>query len=230
MALTQAGRRKEKTYWWLTGPGARGRLVVLTLEVGGGSAKASARARSEPRAVDHAPMPHEVECPLFRGVGLNESSHFVREQKTRKNRTQATLSKANPRRTKTNVQWPQTSRGGADTAATVTMVVGWFDVLCCVFLSTSASLATQRNDLGPSWTPNSTAPPGSLGCSTSGKRSCASVKEAVLLHAARPDRQPSALPGDELSALVHLDVDWRRRHPFSNSCLTLPQQDLHNLS
>ena len=52
----------------------------VTLEVGGRwSAKAS--ARSEPRADDHAPMPHEVERPPFRGVGLNESSHLAREQK-----------------------------------------------------------------------------------------------------------------------------------------------------
>ena len=94
----------------------------VTLEVGGRwSAKAS--ARSEPRADDHAPMPHEVECPPFRGVGLNATHLISRVNKKRKNRTQATLSKANPRRPETNVQWPQTSRGrqereqGADTAA-----------------------------------------------------------------------------------------------------------------
>ena len=60
MALTQARRRKEKTYQELTGPGARARLVVLALEVGGRwSAEAKsfvgqltkARARSEPRVL-----------------------------------------------------------------------------------------------------------------------------------------------------------------------------------
>ena len=58
--LTQARRRKEKTYRELTGPGPRGRLVVLALEVGGrwsAEAKsfvgqlAKARARSEPRVL-----------------------------------------------------------------------------------------------------------------------------------------------------------------------------------
>ena len=60
VALTQARRRKEKTYRELTGPGARARLVVLALEVGGrwsAEAKsfvgqlAKARARSEPRVL-----------------------------------------------------------------------------------------------------------------------------------------------------------------------------------
>ena len=58
VALTQARRCKEKTYQELTGPGARARLVVLALEVGGrwsAEAKsfvgqlAKARARSEPQ-------------------------------------------------------------------------------------------------------------------------------------------------------------------------------------
>ena len=60
VALTQARRRKEKTYRELSGPGARARLVVLALEVGGrwsAEAKsfvgqlAKARARSEPRVL-----------------------------------------------------------------------------------------------------------------------------------------------------------------------------------
>ena len=60
VALTQARRRKEKTYRELTGPGARARLVVLAVEVGGrwsAEAKsfvgqlAKARARSEPRVL-----------------------------------------------------------------------------------------------------------------------------------------------------------------------------------
>ena len=60
VALTQARRRKEKTHRELTGPGARARLVVLALEVGGrwsAEAKsfvgqlAKARARSEPRVL-----------------------------------------------------------------------------------------------------------------------------------------------------------------------------------
>ena len=35
VVLTQARRRKKKTYRELTGPGARARLVVLALDVGG---------------------------------------------------------------------------------------------------------------------------------------------------------------------------------------------------
>ena len=43
VALTQARRRKEKTFPGVDGPGARARLVVLALEVGG---RWSAEAKS----------------------------------------------------------------------------------------------------------------------------------------------------------------------------------------
>ena len=55
VALTQARRRKEKTYRELTGPGARARLVVLALEVGGrwsaGSEVVCGSAGQSPRTV-----------------------------------------------------------------------------------------------------------------------------------------------------------------------------------